>query len=107
VNENDLKLVRAIEDDERYEHTLGCVATAEKLAQRYGEDVDMAKTAACYHDITRRMDRKSQLKILKKYGIIVDRSEATGPALLHAVTAAALAEHDYGLSQWAFHFPEG
>lgn len=50
------ELLRAVEREltnERYEHTLGVVETAIKLAERFGADVERAEIAAILHDYSK------------------------------------------------------
>ena len=91
---------RARMSEKRYRHTLGVEKTAACLAERFGEDVYQARTAALLHDLTKALDYEEQLKLCGRYGIITDYGE-NGKALLHADTAAALARQEFGVSKEA------
>ena len=80
----------------RAEHTLGVEATAAALARRWGADENDAREAAILHDATKNLDLSQQLRLCGKYGIITDACERSSVGLLHAKTAAALAEAVYG-----------
>lgn len=90
--------VRSRMSEKRYRHTLGVEKTAACLAERFGEDVYQARTAALLHDLTKALDYEEQLKLCGRYGIITDYGE-NGKALLHADTAAALARREFGVSE--------
>lgn len=90
--------VRGRMSEKRYRHTLGVEKTAACLAERFGEDVYQARTAALLHDLTKALDYEEQLKLCGRYGIITDYGE-NGKALLHADTAAALARQEFGVSE--------
>lgn len=83
----------------RYEHTLGVERAAIALAEKYGADPQKAACAACFHDITKRLSCEEQLNLCDKYGIIPNDVEAAEWKMLHGVTAAAIASHEYHLPQ--------
>ena len=91
--------VRARLSGKRYRHTLGCEETAAALARRYGACQTQARAAAILHDITKEVDLPGQLKLCAAYDIIPDKVQRENAALLHALTAAAIAQRD-------FHMPE-
>ena len=84
-------------DEYRVAHVTGCESEAVRLAQRWGEDPELAAEAAILHDITKRCTKDQQLQYCEKYGIINDNSETTNKSLLHAKTGAALARDLFGI----------
>lgn len=82
----------------RVAHVLGCAETAEKLAERYGADVTVARRAGLLHDITKAIDGPDQLLLVDKYGIIVSDFERKYPKLLHAKSGAGVAKYVFGES---------
>lgn len=80
-------------------HTLGVEREAVTLALRWGENPDSALLAARYHDLTRELPEQQQLKICEKYDIVPDSYARAHPVLLHALTAAVVAERELGLSE--------
>lgn len=84
-------------DPKRVQHVLGCEKEAVSLAERWGADVDSSRSAAILHDITKKLSLSEQLILCEKYGIIVDTVEKQEVKLLHSVTGAALAEHEFGM----------
>lgn len=85
--------------EKRYKHVLGCEREAVKLAERWGADVDDARAAALLHDITKELDMSAQLKLCRKYGIILDTIEKESPKLLHAKTGAAIAKDFFSIPE--------
>ena len=79
----------------RYAHVLGCREEIERLAQRWGADLEMSKAAAMLHDITKELDSAAQLKKCAEFGIIPNDAENAAPTLLHAATAAEIARREY------------
>ena len=99
---SDLERIRADLrlSDKRIRHTDGVVRMALTLARRHyphlpETDVELA---ALMHDFTKEYTLEQQLDICLRYGIPVTDEDREKPKLLHARTAAALAEHRYGLS---------
>ena len=82
----------------RVNHVLGCAETAEKLAEKYGADVTVARRAGLLHDITKAIDGPDQLLLVDKYGIIVSDFERKYPKLLHAKSGAGVAKYVFGES---------
>ena len=90
--------VRPMLTEKRYIHTLGWRKMADMLAQRWGCDREKACTAAMLHDITKKLTDEEQLQLCKRYGIINKYAPHEFSQLIHADTAAALAED-------VFHMP--
>ncbi len=90
------QMVRPYLKDERVAHVEGVESTAVRLAERWGEDPDDAAEAGILHDITKAQGKEKQLKLCKKYGIMLETAEIENPALLHALTGAAVAKERFG-----------
>lgn len=83
----------------RAAHALGCCETAQKLAERWGENVEDAARAGILHDVTKILDGGEQLILCERYDILLDDFYRKNDKLLHAVTGAAVAEHLFGESE--------
>ena len=86
-------------DEKRRAHVLGCEKEAVRLAERWGEDPELAAEAAILHDITKKLTASEQLNLCEKYGIIIANSGRQNYRLLHAVTGAALAGDLFGADE--------
>ena len=82
----------------RVAHVAGCESEAVKLAMHYGEDAESAAEAGILHDITKKLTREEQLILCDKYGIICDKDQLANEKLMHAITGAALARAEFGVS---------
>ena len=82
----------------RIPHVLGTEETAAALARRWGADEEEARRAALLHDCTKKLDREQHLEICRQYGIPLDPEEQREEKLLHALTGAAAARHQFGVS---------
>ena len=89
--------VRQSQNDFRFQHTIGVMNTAVKLAEQYQADVDKAKIAGLLHDCAKGFSRQENLNLCKKYGLPISEAEQKNPGLLHAKLGAYLARNDYGI----------
>ena len=85
-------------DPRRIPHVLGTEETAAALALRWGADEESARRAALLHDCTKKFDKELQLALCRQYGIELDAAERREGKLLHAITGAAVAYADFGVS---------
>lgn len=83
----------------RVPHVLGTEQEAIRLAERYGADVEKARTAALLHDCTKKLDMAAQLELCRRYGIQLDELERQALKLLHARTGAAVARDVFGVDE--------
>ena len=84
--------------DDRYEHTLGVMYTAESLAMRYGVDMTKAAVAGLLLDCAKCIPNVQKIKICKKHDIEISEMEEKNPSLLHAKLGAYMAEEVYGIN---------
>lgn len=87
--------VQKVQDEKRFEHTIGVEYTAASLAMRYGVDIKSARIAGILHDCAKCLSDKKQLEICKKNKIAVTDVEKRNPFLLHAKVGAFLAHDKY------------
>ena len=93
------KKAHAMLKPKRIPHVVGCEQEAVRLAERWGEDVYDAAAAGILHDITKKLTTAEQLILCDKYGIIIDMSVAGTDKTLHQITGAAVAYHEFGVSE--------
>lgn len=91
------KQMEKVQDEKRYEHTLGVAFTAASLAMRYRADVKQAQVAGLLHDCAKCMTNEERLSICKKNKLEVTPVEKANPFLLHAKVGAFLAKEKYGI----------
>lgn len=96
-----IKLQRKIEkvqDEERFDHTLGVMHTAAALAMAYGYDVNRARMAGLLHDCAKSIVPNSEKAALcDKYKIKISGFERENPHLLHGKLGAYIAKNTYGI----------
>lgn len=83
----------------RMQHTEGVVKAAIRLAERHFPHLgtDCVEWAALLHDYTKEYTVQQHLELLQAYGETATDAELLSPKLLHARTAALLAEHSFGM----------
>jgi len=92
------KTLEKIQDEKRYEHTLGVAYTAASLAMRYEDDVKKAEIAGLLHDCAKCIDNDKKLAMCQKYNINVNEFERRNPFLLHAKLGSFLAMKKYNIT---------
>jgi predicted HD superfamily hydrolase involved in NAD metabolism len=79
------------------EHTRGCVVTAEKLARKFGLDVDKAATASYLHDIAKSFSKERQVALALELGMPEDEIASYPPPVLHGSLSALVAQKELGI----------
>ena len=86
----------SLHDEKRRPHVIGCSETAEALAVKWGADPVLARRAGILHDITKALSGEDQLRLCRRYDIVLSELQRNNPKLLHAKTGAAVARHVFG-----------
>ena len=89
----------ALHMPKRIPHVIGCEEEAVRLSQRWGENAYDAAAAGILHDVTKKLTVEEQLLLCDKYDIIIDMSVAGTDKTLHQITGAAVAYHEFGVSE--------
>lgn len=89
------KEISKVQDNKRYEHTLGVAYTAANLAACHGESVESALVAGMLHDCAKGLSDGKLLELCEKRHIPISREERQKPSLLHAKAGSYLAEKQY------------
>ncbi|WP_088102547.1 bis(5'-nucleosyl)-tetraphosphatase (symmetrical) YqeK [Halalkalibacter urbisdiaboli] len=92
-----LEIVKPHLTKHRYEHTLGVMETAIRLAERFGADKKKTELAAIFHDYAKFRD-KEEMRLLVQ-NVLSDRLILEyGTELLHAPCGAYYVEHEVGIN---------
>lgn len=101
MTENEmLTKLKATQHERRFNHTLGVVSEAERLAPKFGVDVEKAKLTALLHDCAKNLDEatgENFFVLCQKYGVKLDECARNESALVHAFLGAAVAYKEYGI----------
>lgn len=83
----------------RFRHICGVRSEAEKLAAIWNADKLTVTYAALLHDCTKEMETNSQLNYCRKWGIIAGNDYIKSPQVLHQLSGAVYAEHEFGMNE--------
>lgn len=84
--------------EDRYYHSLCVMEEAERLAEKYGADVEKATVAGLLHDITKNEPDAVHKMIFEKGNIPLDEVSKCSRKLYHAISGAYVIEHDLGIT---------
>ena len=82
--------------EERYNHTISTVYTAQCLAMRYSCNLEKAKRAALLHDCAKCLPREEMFDLAEKAGYRISDIHRKRPDMLHAKVGSYLARVVYG-----------
>lgn len=85
--------------ERRYNHSIGTMKRAEKMAKIYNVDVEKAKLAGLTHDMAKELSQEEKLKYVKENNIKIDEVERLCPDLLHGKIAAHMCKVKYGFDE--------
>lgn len=81
----------------RFEHCIGVMEAAEKLALHYNVDVKKAIVAGLLHDCARCFDHERLIAEAKARKIPLSILEYRSPVLIHALLGGYIAREEYGV----------
>lgn len=88
-----LEYIKPRMPEKRYIHTIGVMETAIILAEKYGEDVKAAETAAILHDVAKYADEDWMKEIVVEHQLD-SRLLNWGSELLHGPVGAWIVENE-------------
>ncbi len=91
------KIIKPHLSDKRYHHSCEVAKAAKRLAKKYGADPDKAEIAGILHDILKDTPKDEQLKIMDRFGIILNDIEAVTPNLWHQISGAAYVNNELNI----------
>lgn len=101
MTENEMiEKLKRTQKERRFNHTLGVMGEAIRLAPLFGVAVEKARVAALLHDCAKNLDELSCenfFLICNRYGVVLDNCAKNEKALVHAYLGAAVAYKDYGI----------
>lgn len=92
-----VELLRQRLKPKRFEHSLGVMETAAKLAEYYACDVEKARLTGLLHDVTKNCDEAEQLAMFKKYNIPCDEGLMKSKSIFHQITGAYFVKNELGI----------
>ncbi|MEH7414058.1 bis(5'-nucleosyl)-tetraphosphatase (symmetrical) YqeK [Neobacillus drentensis] len=95
--EKALELVKIQLTEHRYQHTIGVMETAIRLAEKYGADAKQAEIAAIFHDYAKFRPKAEMKEIIESQDLPQDLL-LYNTELWHAPVGAYLVEKEAGVS---------
>lgn len=92
------RAIEKVQDEKRFEHTLGVVYTAMSLAMRYDVSIKDAEIAGLLHDCAKCMEDDKKIAFCEKHNISFSEIERANPYLLHAKVGSFLAMETYHIN---------
>ena len=81
----------------RYDHSIGVMEAAVKMAEYFGADVEEARIAGLLHDCAKEIEKDEALKMCDELGIFIDEEKRLQKGLLHADLGAEIMKREYGI----------
>lgn len=92
------RVIKARMGEKRYIHSVNVAKEAQRLAKKYGADIEKAKLAGMLHDITKETNPEQQLQIIENSNIILKDVEKFSQKLWHAIAGAAFVRDVIGIN---------
>lgn len=83
--------------ERRFNHSIGVMETAVKMAEYFGCDVEKARLAGLLHDCAKEIDKDDAVTLCDELGIEIDEEKRVQKGLLHADLGAELMILEYGV----------
>lgn len=93
------KAVKEVLSEKRFNHSVGVAKKAEELANRYGEDTNIAKVIGIAHDVAKEMSDEEYFEYVKINNIQINDIEKNNPKLLHAKVGADICKKRFGFNE--------
>lgn len=85
--------------DKRYNHSLGCAITAQKLAKLFNQDEQKAYLAGLVHDCAKNFEEYKLLDIIRnEVKVGFDECELKNPKTLHSIAGAYVIQKEFEIA---------
>ena len=82
----------------RFEHSIGVMETAVKMAKRFGADENKAQIAGLLHDCAKYILHEEGYKLCEKWQITLDDVSKVNYAIVHQYLGRKIAKDVYGIN---------
>jgi predicted HD superfamily hydrolase involved in NAD metabolism len=79
------------------EHSLACAESAQKLARRFGADVEKTLAASYLHDVAKVFSTEKQAAMAREMGMSDAEIDSCPPPVLHGLVGALIARKELGI----------
>lgn len=82
----------------RYQHSIGVMEEARKLAAHYKADAKKAEIAGLLHDCAKYIQNAEVVRLLQHYGVALDEIQKSSPWILHGPLGFYIARENYDVT---------
>ena len=87
--------LKKVLNEHRYNHSIGVMNEAVRMAEMFGEDREKAQIAGLLHDCAKYLKPDEALVLARAYGIELDIDTINCPPVIHAPIGAIIANREY------------
>lgn len=87
--------LKSMLSEKRYNHSIGVMKMAKKLAKQYNVNEEQAALVGLTHDIAKELGVPKSMQYVRKNRIKIDKVERKTPSLLHAKIGADMVKKKY------------
>lgn len=95
INEKNLGKLKNMIGEKRYNHSVGVMKESEKLAEKYGCDVDKAAIAGLFHDCAKFTKKSDTLNYIENNNIEINIDDYPNYQLIHPKLGRFAASIEY------------
>ena len=95
--DNIIENLKGTLEEKRFNHSIGVMEMAVKLAKIHGADENKAELAGLLHDCAKNIPYDDMYKMCADFRIELDEVTMKQPGLVHAFLGAYIAKRDYGI----------
>ncbi len=87
--------LKKVLNEHRYNHSIGVMNEALRMAEVFGEDTEKARIAGLLHDCGKYLGAHEAVVLAGAYGIELDNDTLNCPPVIHAPVGAIIANREY------------
>ncbi len=90
--------LKKVLNEHRYNHSIGVMNEAVRMAEIFGEDIEKARVAGLLHDCAKYLRYEEGIVLARAYGIELDTDTLNCPPVVHAPVGAIIANREYQIT---------
>ncbi len=87
--------LKKVLNEHRYNHSIGVMNEAVRMAETFGEDLNNARIAGLLHDCGKYLSVEEAVVLAGAYGVQLDKDTLNCPPVIHAPVGAIIANREY------------
>ncbi len=90
--------LKKVLNEHRYNHSIGVMDEAVRMAEIFGVDVEKARIAGLLHDCAKYLSPEESTVLAAAYGVELDSDTLKCPPVIHAPIGAIIANREYQIT---------